>query len=57
MKTLVLFLLVLGSLSVFAATGEDRSSTGPGVMCQNELEMAVAGESSEEAVDGNAEEL
>lgn len=55
MKKLVLLLLVLGSLSVFASTGEDRASTGDGVICQAEEGKSATDTASIEEVDGNAE--
>tara|TARA_Y100000768_G_scaffold388965_1_gene389379 strand:+ start:1561 stop:1809 length:249 start_codon:yes stop_codon:yes gene_type:complete len=54
MKKLLLLLLVLGSLSVFAANGEDRVSVTEGVICQAEegkpTTNAVQGEEADGSV-------
>ena len=56
MKTLVFVLLVLGTLSVFAETGEDRALTHDGVICQAEEGKVSVDTATEEAL-SSAEEL
>lgn len=54
MKLLVLFMLILGSMSAFSAVGEDKSSTHDGIMCQEEVGKTSTSESSEGQADSAA---
>ena len=57
MKAFVFLLLVMGSLSVFAETGEDRALTHDGVICQAEEGKTSVSASTEEAESSSADSL